>query len=342
MPVPTPMSPAKNVTVTAEFEEAVAMIGDKEYYRLLDAADEVQEGETIVICAEIPLDATVAFVNKTDIILDLNGQTVYVSDDIEEFDGTSLIKAQGTTLTIVDGEGGTGALLNEEGVLVEAVANATVTIESGSYLGDFANNGGKVVLPGYSIAAFDRDQSKFCESGYITAQTMLDEGDEMWYVTEGSVGPVEPVEPGKEVEVEADSADEAEAKVKVAVPDEVTAAGIDEAAYIALFTKVATPVVGKEGAYSVRIVLEPGVEVEIAKAIKATEGEILAKPGEAGTVKLAPKPGLFYSVESGAELGAMTEGDRVIGNGGEIDLEVPAIDGAKGFYSIRVNTTSAK
>ena len=147
------------------------------------------------------------------------------------------------------------------------------------------------------------------------------------------------VMPGEEAKnLVAGSEAEAADMVKITVPAEVAAAGVDEAGYVALFAKAVTK--NADGTYNVKVVLASAVEAEIADEVAAAETEILAKPGEGGEVVLATKPGLYYSLDSGAELGGMNEGKRTLATGAELPIEVPAIEGAKGFYSIRVNVTA--
>ena len=317
-----------------EGEDPIAYIGETPYYRLVDAVASVGDYDTILLNGEITLDAPVIFNGKTGVTFDLNGQAVLASDD--GFYGTSLIKAVNSEVAIVDGEGGIGSLYAEEVNLVEAMANSTVEIYSGTFSGALANSGGKVKIPGDSIAAFDRDQSRFCESGY---KTEYDEDTEFWYVTEGGDEPTEPVEPGEETTVEAESEDEAIAKVEVSVPAEVAESGdIDEEEYKAMFSKSAVEL--GEGLWLVTVQVREEVVEDVEAAIEEASAAILATPGEAGEVEIATKPGLFYSVDAGETIDGMDEGDRVMGNGQSLPLEVPAIDGDTGFYSIRVNLKS--
>lgn len=56
--------------------EGVAMIGDTPYKTLQDAADAVQDGETIQVWKDFSVASSIYVTNKTDVTFDLNGKTV--------------------------------------------------------------------------------------------------------------------------------------------------------------------------------------------------------------------------------------------------------------------------
>ena len=164
------------------------------------------------------------------------------------------------------------------------------------------------------------------------AFTWAKEGDE-WVATPAFHPAEEPVVPGEPTVVEAKDEAEALKKVDIVVPAGVT----DAEAYKAMFVKSAVEI--ETGVWAVSADLAPAVKAEVEAAVETAEAEILATPGEAGEVEIATKAGLFYSAATGKEIGAMEEGDRTMGDGKPLKLDIPAIEGAKGFYEIKVNAT---
>lgn len=140
----------------------------------------------------------------------------------------------------------------------------------------------------------------------------------------------EVVDPSKEPVV-VDSEEAANAlTISATSPD---AAVVRDEEYAEYFKKVVTPMEG--GKYSVAAVLdETVVKAEEVAAELAGKFDKITADG----VEVAAKPGLFYSVEQGETLGAMTEGERVMAKGEKVQLKATKYSGS-GFYKILVNTS---
>ena len=150
---------------------------------------------------------------------------------------------------------------------------------------------------------------------------------------EKSSTPTVVVDPSKEPVV-VDSEEAANAlTISATSPD---ASVVPDAEYTGYFKKVVTQTT--DGKFSVAAVLDETV-------VKAEEvaAELVGKFDkitDAG-VEVAAKPGLFYSVEQGQTLGAMTEGERVMATGTTVQLKATKYSGS-GFYKILVNTSDKK
>lgn len=66
----------EEIVAGLELAEGVAMIGDVAYKTLQDAADAVQDNETILVWKDFSVASSIYVTNKTDITFDLNGKTV--------------------------------------------------------------------------------------------------------------------------------------------------------------------------------------------------------------------------------------------------------------------------
>ena len=120
--------------------------------------------------------------------------------------------------------------------------------------------------------------------------------------------------------------------------------GISDAEYTLYFKKVV--VKGADGKFSVTAELDETV-VKPDDTAAELAGKF-DKISEAGEVTVKAKPGLYYSVKQGSQLGAMEEGPRTMatmatGETGETDgtvnLKATKFPGA-GFYQIMVNFTA--
>lgn len=179
---------------------------------------------------------------------------------------------------------------------------------------------------GYTFKGFDIQGIALGETGNKTVTGTF----------EKSSTPPVVVDPSKEPVV-VDSEEAANAlTISATSPD---ASVVPDAEYTGYFKKVVTQTT--DGKFSVAAVLDETV-------VKAEEvaAELVGKFDkitDAG-VEVAAKSGLFYSVEQGESLGAMTEGERVMAKGEKVQLKATKYSGS-GFYKILVNTsdkTSAK
>ena len=157
-----------------------------------------------------------------------------------------------------------------------------------------------------------------------------DESTRTYTATEKTEPPAVVVDPSKEPVV-VDSEEAANAlTISATSPD---ASVVPDAEYTGYFKKVVTQTT--DGKFSVAAVLDETV-------VKAEEvaAELVGKFDKitADGVEVAAKPGLFYSVEQGETLGAMTEGERVMAKGTTVQLKATKYSGS-GFYKILVNTS---
>lgn len=176
---------------------------------------------------------------------------------------------------------------------------------------------------GYTFKGFDIQGIALGETGNKTVTGTF----------EKSSTPPVVVDPSKEPVV-VDSEEAANAlTISATSPD---ASVVPDAEYTGYFKKVVTQTT--DGKFSVAAVLDETV-------VKAEEvaAELVGKFDkitDAG-VEVAAKPGLFYSVEQGQTLGAMTEGERVMATGKTVQLKATKYSGS-GFYKILVNTSDKK
>lgn len=176
---------------------------------------------------------------------------------------------------------------------------------------------------GYTFKGFDIQGIALGETGNKTVTGTF----------EKSSTPTVVVDPSKEPVV-VDSEEAANAlTISATSPD---ASVVPDAEYTGYFKKVVTQTT--DGKFSVAAVLDETV-------VKAEEvaAELVGKFDkitDAG-VEVAAKPGLFYSVEQGQTLGAMTEGERVMATGTTVQLKATKYSGS-GFYKILVNTSDKK
>lgn len=176
---------------------------------------------------------------------------------------------------------------------------------------------------GYTFKGFDTDGIALGSTGNKTVTGTF----------EKSSTPTVVVDPSKEPVV-VDSEEAANAlTISATSPD---ANVVPDAVYTGYFKKVVTKTT--DGKFSVAAVLDETV-------VKAEEvaAELVGKFDkitDAG-VEVAAKPGLFYSVEQGQTLGAMTEGERVMATGITVQLKATKYSGS-GFYKILVNTSDKK
>ena len=146
------------------------------------------------------------------------------------------------------------------------------------------------------------------------------------------------VEPGLVIEVTAADAEAAKEQVvlKVTVPavDEVPV--VDEATYRGYFVLEAKPVEGKDGSFAVEAVLN---EAAVKPVIEETNE--IATPfavGETGgEVTVAAKPGLYYSLVRGAEVGKIDSvRDCKLATGTKVELADTEKLPDAAFYRVKV------
>ena len=315
------------------YQSPVAQIGDRGYGTLQKAFNAAQPGDVIELVDDIELNSTAVLNGKSEITLDFMARMFYPGEEFEE--GAPYLMVTNGDLTLTDSSGESWM---EEGTLMfVAGEGGLIKIVSGSYMGDMAaENGGEILIPGDSVALFGQDWSKFCEAGFETAW----DDDVGYYVVRPKEGGLVPGEP---VVVEAEDEDEALEKAPLTVPDELAELGDEEliAQYHDLFNRSASD--NGDGTWTVTAELKEEVEAEIQEELTEGSEEILSMLGEEGEVTIMTKPGLYYSVAAGGELGeGMTEGDRVMGDGGELALDVPAAEGETFFYQLKVNATPSE
>lgn len=146
------------------------------------------------------------------------------------------------------------------------------------------------------------------------------------------------VEPGLVIEVTAADAEAAKEQVvlKVTVPavDEVPV--VDEATYRGYFVLEAKPVEGKDGSFAVEAVLNEAVVKPVIE-----ETNEIATPfavGETGgEVTVAAKPGLYYSLVRGAEVGTIDSiRDCKLATGTKVELADTEKLPDAAFYRVKV------
>lgn len=176
---------------------------------------------------------------------------------------------------------------------------------------------------GYTFKGFDSQGIALGETGNKTVTGTF----------EKSSTPPVVVDPSKEPVV-VDSEEAAEALIVSATsPNEAV---VDNTTYTTYFKKVVTQT--SDGKLSVAAVLdETVVKAEEVAAELVGKFDKITNAG----VEVAAKPGLFYSVEQGQTLGAMTEGERVMATGQTVQLKASKYSGS-GFYKILVNTSDKK
>lgn len=108
---------------------------------------------------------------------------------------------------------------------------------------------------------------------------------------------------------------------------------VSDEAYAAYFTKMVT--VTADGKYSVTAVLDTTV-VKADEVAAELVGKFDQITSDGVTISKA-KPGLYYSVEQGQSLDAMTEGDRVQATEATVTIKATKFTGS-GFYKVLVNT----
>ena len=194
------------ITSSGLYAQAVAKIGDVNYASLSEALEAAQEGDTIVLLADVTVDATIVI--EQSITLDLNGKTientgsgwvlkvdgnstVTLTDTSEEKNGAvkgtkGISVVQGSKLVMDDGNinvtGDNGAAIQVYGS--EAVMNGgKITAEYGAILiysnndvrGTFTMNGGEMVTKMPAIYANGSDQwddvDVTINDGKITSET---------------------------------------------------------------------------------------------------------------------------------------------------------------------------
>ena len=161
-----------------------------------------------------------------------------------------------------------------------------------------------------------------------------DETSGLWTVVEKQTDPI--IDPDGNADVPSTITDKAEAEawakdhVKVQTPDDKIISTDD---YTAYFNHVVS---GDAGAFQVSAELKP----EIVKAEKETEEvlEEVLKLADDGEITItSAKPGLYYSLPQGEELGDRTESARVQAESATVKLEAGKWANS-GFYQIQVNT----
>ena len=176
---------------------------------------------------------------------------------------------------------------------------------------------------GYTFKGFDSQGIELGETGNKTVTGTF----------EKSSTPPVVVDPSKEPVV-VDSEEAANAlTISATSPD---ASVVPDVEYTGYFKKVVTQTT--DGKFSVAAVLDEAVvKAEDVAAELAGKFDKITNAG----VEVAAKPGLFYSVEQGQTLGAMTEGERVMATGQTVQLKASKYSGS-GFYKILVNTSDNK
>ena len=351
------------------FADALAAAVDGSVIKLIDSVA-LDAQVDISLDGELTLDLNGQTVSSStdDYVLNLNKVDLTVTDSSEAKNGkiaktskTTMIqigKQSAATLTLeageiaFEGENPDGA----EGSVVVAIAGSftmnggkvnangkvrqhalrtkassgSIVVNGGVVIGDVQENLGSILVPATSTAMFSVDYSDYCEDGYETVKS-----GEFYVVQQKSDEPGVKVVPGEPVLVTAATEAEAIAKATVEVPAGV----VNVDSYKAMFSAAATD--KGDGVWSVTFELKPEIKAEVEAAAETAEAQILSKPGEKGEVEIDTKEGLFYSVATGTAPDKLAEGSRTMGDGKQLKLEVPAIDGAKGFYQIQVNGSEA-
>lgn len=160
----------EEITAALELAEGEAVIGEVAYKTLQDAADAVQDGETIQVWKDFSVASSIYVTNKTDITFDLNGKKIdFTGGDyaIRFFDTTIKL-----TSSVEGGEfkktgGGTLGLVGRD-------TDATVTVEGGLWYcssdsgSSFKLEGGTLTL---NDGVIEHANQALTEKGPITVTT---------------------------------------------------------------------------------------------------------------------------------------------------------------------------
>ena len=119
-------------------ENQVALVGKTYYEDLGEAIAAAKSGETVTLFKDVDLSDTLVIENKK-ITLDLNGKTVYNTEDIwgvKDKNSWSLVSVRGTADVTITGNGKMLAKENDIYAVDVFDKTAKLTIESGEFVGN--------------------------------------------------------------------------------------------------------------------------------------------------------------------------------------------------------------
>lgn len=221
---------------------------------------------------------------------------------------------------------------------VDGLAFATVAENVATLVANNAAVAGanlKVMAEGAPSIALAKDESITLDETLATATVTAPEDCELshegnvYTATAKAPAPAGVTPDGEAVVVDTE---EDAAKLVISATSPNTSIVSDEA-YAAYFTKKAT--VTADGKYSVMAVLDTTV-VKADEVAAELVGKFDQITSDGVTISKA-KPGLYYSVEQGQSLDAMTEGDRVQATAETVTIKATKFTGS-GFYKVLVNT----
>ena len=177
-------------------------------------------------------------------------------------------------------------------------------------------------------------------------ESTYDDKTALWSVAEVQEVPVTPGAKTEPVDTEAEAEAEA-AKVVPSVPTAVAEVLSDdqETAYKALFEAKVVEVAGETTKYAVEVVLKAEVVADLQEAVEAEAGDIAeaavaaaADVENGGEAEVTTVPGLYYVVEAGSEVDAITPASCKLATSESTKLTIPN-KGTSGFYKISVSVT---
>ena len=144
------------------------------------------------------------------------------------------------------------------------------------------------------------------------------------------------VEPGTPAVVEAETQEQAVAKVDITVPAAVAeAVGENTAAYVARFTKVATS--NGDGTWTVSVVLTEAAVAELQEDADAGVADLLdVVTGDAESATATVPAGFYWALSEGTSLDGMANEAGQISDGTGVSLEVDK-SGDAGFYQLIIS-----
>lgn len=274
---------------------------------------------TLKLVVDATADIVVNNANDVHIILDLAGRTLTATSVSEEAEVYVINLKQGGLVVTDTSSTQTGRVVG-----IVTSEGGDITLAAGIYDGLVYLSGNSQKITG---GKFNSEYNTIPDlEGYLeSGKRLVKEGD--YYVLGDKPAGVTPDGEAVVVDTEEDAA-----KLVISATSPNTSIVSDEA-YAAYFTKKST--VTADGKCSVMAVLDTTV-VKADEVAAELVGKFDQITSDGVTISKA-KPGLYYSVEQGQSLDAMTEGDRVQATAETVTIKATKFTGS-GFYKVLVNT----
>ena len=168
------------ITSSGLYAQAVAKIGDVNYASLSEALEAAQEGDTIVLLADVALTETLIVAEAKTVTIDLNGKAVNAG--FNATDATKHIYAiiNNGTLTITDTSEGKNGSINARGIenggILILEAGAINAIDTNGGYGVWNKENATFTMNGGSISAWEDDPADAAEPGNYDATPLHNEG----------------------------------------------------------------------------------------------------------------------------------------------------------------------